>query len=315
MKWLYKIGLPLYAQWTLLYLLMVAFAKLCEPMGWWPFIMVDYLPVVVLVAPVLLVAIVYGICRWPRPAWILGLSGLICLVCWTDWIPFRPQPSSYRGAIRLVTWNTKWNGGLAEVPALLKREHPDVICLQEVMAEGRTDPLWETLRKQGWYVVQQRQYAVISRFPVQMTGLNPNMMAVELRIDKTRLRITTAHLWLPYNLLAKTPRQYQRSIWPMSWYRNKQVDAILQGDLLPDIVCGDMNTPPHTALWSRFTARYQDSHLAGGVDTGMTYPSQLPIIRIDHVFLAPRLKVLKSRAMHLPGSDHRAVMVEFLLNR
>ncbi len=315
MKWLYRIGLPHYAQWTLLYLLLVALAKTGEPLGWWPFILVDYLPVIGLLAPVFIVAIIYGLCRWPRPAWILGLSGLICLVFWTDWIPFRPQPASFRGAIRLITWNTKWNGGLAEVPALLKREHPDVLCLQEIMAEGRTNPLWQRLRKQGWSVIQQRQYAVISRYPAQMTSLNPNMMAVELRIDKARLRITTAHLWLPYNMFAKTPRQYQRSLWPMSWYRNKQVDAIMDAHPQPDIVCGDMNSPSHTALLDRFLARYQDSHLAGGVGSGMSYPSRFPLLRIDHVFLAHRLRVLKSRVLRLPGSDHRAVMVEFLLKR
>ena len=312
MKWLYRLGLPIYAQLTLLYLLLVGIVKMAEPLGWWPFMVVDYLPVICLIAPVFAVVIGYALCRWPRPAVILGLAGIICLMFWTETIPFRLKPASLHGAIRLISWNTRWSGGLPEIERLLKREHPDVVCLQEIMGEGRTDPIWDRLRKQGWFVITKRQYAVISRFPMRMTQVKPYFMQVELTIDRQKLSIASAHLWLPYNMYAKSPLQYLSSISQMDAVRNHQVDEILNGASTPDIVCGDMNTPPMTSLMDRFKQRYQDSHLAGGVGAGLTYSERLPLVRIDHVFLAPRFKVLSNRSLRLLGSDHRAVMVEFI---
>lgn len=313
MKWLYRLGLPIFAQLTLLYLLLVGIAKTAEPTGWWPFMLVDYLPVICVVAPVFGGAVGYALYRWPRPALILAVSGALCLMFWTDTIPYRRQPSSLHRAVRLITWNTQWNGGLAEIEGLLKREHPDVVCLQEIMSEGRTDPLWERLRKQGWFVVQKRQYAVISRYPARITQIEPYMMGVEITIDHQRLRVASAHLWLPYNLFCRNPIEYLQSIGPMNTSRNHQVDSILNTENPPDVVCGDMNTPSNTALMGRFTQRYQDSHLAGGVGGGLSFPVRWPMIRIDHIFLAPHLRILTNRTLKLRGSDHRAVMVEFVL--
>ncbi len=298
----------------LLYLLLVGIAKLCEPLGRWPFWAIDIIPAVILVLPVYLASVIYAFRRQPRYAIMMVVIASVCLAFWTDTVLWRLPSHSTGRSIRLITWNTKWNSGLAELPQLLQRENPDIVCLQELMGEGRTDAIWHKLRQQGWHVAVEKQYAVISKYPINVTDSAPYMLKTTLNVDGRQVRLTTAHLWLPYSMYARTPGQFRRSLRPMAWQRKLQLDAVLQ-DPKPDVICGDLNTPPHTSLTSRLASKYQDSHVAAGTGAGYSYPSSLPIVRIDHVYVSKQMRVVSSRTLALPKSDHRAVMVEFQLNR
>ena len=314
MKCLSTHGIPRLAVLMLVYLLLVGIAKLCEPLGRWPFWAIDIIPAVVLVIPVYLAAVIYAFRHQLRYSILLLLAASLCLVFWTDTVLFRLPSHSTGHSIRLVTWNTKWNSGISELPQLLQREHPDIVCLQELMGEGRTAAIWQKLRQQGWHVAVERQYAVISKYPITVSDSAPYMLRTALNIEGHQLRLTTAHLWLPYSMYARTPGQFRRSLRPMAWQRKLQLDAVLQQPQ-PDVICGDLNTPPHTSLTSRLASKYQDSHVAAGTGAGYSYPSSLPIVRIDHVYVSKQMRVVSSRTLALPSSDHRAVMVEFQLNR
>ncbi len=82
------------------------------------------------------------------------------------------------------------------------------------------------------------------------------------------------------------------------------------------ILCGDMNAVPNASTtYRRFTSRLRDAQRAlGGHRPRSTFPSRLPFLRLDHVFVSEDLTVL---SVDVPwngrsrrASDHLPLIVE-----
>ena len=86
-----------------------------------------------------------------------------------------------------------------------------------------------------------------------------------------------------------------------------------------DLVLGDMNaTPDHSTMRAWRDAGYRDSLELVNAGWSPTWPSNgitpapgvhpPTLIQIDHVLVGPALAVTDSSTVHVPGSDHRAVV-------
>ena len=65
----------------------------------------------------------------------------------------------------------------------------------------------------------------------------------------------------------------------------------------PRILCGDLNAWPGTATYRKFRSRLldvQESKAFGWPRN--TFPARLPLVRIDHVFHSPDVRVISARA-------------------
>ena len=77
----------------------------------------------------------------------------------------------------------------------------------------------------------------------------------------------------------------------------------------PVILCGDFNALPRSPVYRRLTRQLHDAQRAlGGTRPRGTWPVQLPLLRIDHLFLSHDLRVLSISVPRPPqtrlASDH-----------
>lgn len=84
------------------------------------------------------------------------------------------------------------------------------------------------------------------------------------------------------------------------------------------LFCGDLNAVPNASTYRRFAGRLRDSQrLLPGHRPRPTFPSALPFLRLDHVFVSERLRVL---GVEIPqhgrarrASDHLPLIVDLEL--
>jgi len=83
----------------------------------------------------------------------------------------------------------------------------------------------------------------------------------------------------------------------------------------PHVLCGDLNAVPNATTYRRFAAKLRDAQRAlAGHRPRATFPSRLPLLRLDHVFVSDDLDV---RSVSVPwngrsrrASDHLPLIIE-----
>ncbi len=85
----------------------------------------------------------------------------------------------------------------------------------------------------------------------------------------------------------------------------------------PVILCGDLNAVPRASTYRRLASRLRDAQRLAGGRPKATFPSVLPILRLDHVFVSPDVGV---RGVTVPwnrrsrrASDHLPLIVDLEL--
>jgi len=86
----------------------------------------------------------------------------------------------------------------------------------------------------------------------------------------------------------------------------------------PHLLCGDLNAVPHASTYRRFASKLRDAQRAlPGHRPRATFPSRLPVLRLDHVFVSRDLMV---RGAHVPwngvsrrASDHLPLIIDLEL--
>jgi endonuclease/exonuclease/phosphatase family metal-dependent hydrolase len=105
--------------------------------------------------------------------------------------------------------------------------------------------------------------------------------------------------------------------------RLAQVNTLLGTDWLghpacrePIILAGDFNALPRSRAYQRLAARLVDAQCAPRVQRPLaTFPSRLPLLRLDHIFVSRSVEVLRVETIRTPlarvASDHLPLFVEF----
>ena len=291
----------------------------------WFTTLLTYMPQQPFILPAVVLLMIALFKRQWRVALVNGLAAIICLF---TLLGFNiPKPATYaRGyPVRVMTLNLHHlSAGTGAVMALIEREQPDVLCLQEVNV-SHTDPVERVARRlPGWQVARTHEVAVFSRFPIRERHVHPvpdtgrALLETIFEIEGKRFAVLNIHMSTsstPRSLF--TPGTSRRAHLRLSAaIRSQQVRQMLEiaeRSSYPMLIAGDFNTPPRGILYRRLRGRFTDVFAQRGWGTGYTFPTRLPVMRIDFIFADNGFTVLKCRRSALKASDHYAVTAEVML--
>ncbi len=100
--------------------------------------------------------------------------------------------------------------------------------------------------------------------------------------------------------------------------RNAQMNALLGAEWavrardLPLVVCGDLNASPWSMVYRKLSRDLKDAQC--GKTRQATWPSRLPFLRIDHIFVSPEVAIRDARVVDdglaRVASDHLPLVAE-----
>lgn len=249
----------------------------------------------------------------------------------------RPKPGTRvvkRPRVRVLEYNIHGGtDGFAGISRQIQRFQPDVVIFSEAEGWGREHKLRKELAAQfpGWNSVQGNDVYVASRWPMlaqntEPLGAYPGWKAPARRQKVHALvqapfgqfHVVGVHFFtaLHGETLLNQRRRLPRYLRHTASARREQARDVLQyirGMDGPVILAGDFNTPPAGEFYDKVTSPLRDAFMGAGWGWGFTYPSKLPLLRIDYVFHTPHWKAVACRVGDRPGSDHRPLFAELEL--
>ena len=236
-----------------------------------------------------------------------------------------------KSVIKLVSANIEMNKHLGAVSELLKREKPDIVCLQEVLE--RDLPYFEQLLgMKGKHIpmatLESPSFenairglpfgiAMFSRFPtvykVDYYSGNPNSLPACIEGDEgNKLLLRGA-----FSVFGKA---FTIGVTHFTWTPDGEADEAQRRDLSelfsilkqsPDIVfCGDFNAPRGREIWQEIAKQYTDNlplHYTSSIDPILHRAKGLQVM-VDGLFSTPAYTVSDVRLVE-GISDHTAVVV------
>jgi endonuclease/exonuclease/phosphatase family metal-dependent hydrolase len=240
---------------------------------------------------------------------------------------------------RILTYNVHRCVGVdgrldvGRIAAVIAAEAPDIVALQEVdvgrARTGRVDQAHEIARRLNMTSrfhaalrVEEELYgdAILTALPERLIRAGP--LPGYAPVPQLEPR---GALWVSVDLpgggsvqvlnthLGLVPREQQlqaEALIGRSWLGSPQ-----RAD--PLILAGDFNAGPRSRAYALLAAGLSNAHevRGGGERRVATFPSRLPVLRIDHVFVSQGVRVSAMRAAQSPltrrASDHLPLVVDF----
>lgn len=212
------------------------------------------------------------------------------------------------------------------IAEVIARANPDVVALQELdVHQSRSlrvhQPEWlaEQLGMSvhfsaaracgdGYYgnaFLSRHPFSVLSEAGLsRRRGEERAVQWLQLAIAGKNLSVMNTHLSIHYRERLLQIQQLLNAEWL----------AQVESDL-PLVVCGDLNSTRFSPVYRRLRQDLRDAQCASGRRALATWPSRLPLLRIDHVFASSSLEVLRCEvprdALSALASDHLPLVVEF----
>lgn len=253
--------------------------------------------------------------RW-RAA-VLQTPALVGFVLMYGYV-FVPQtvPAAAAGLeISVLTYNISLkNRDFEAVAQLIRDADADVVALQEVNRAGYFylyDDLADLYPYRAFHPDSAPPgQAVLSRYPI----LEDNYWQVERAHQRVVLDVDGQQLAF-YNVHPVHFSLNRRSLFNFDG-QEREVDDIIdrvtheEGAL---ILVGDFNTTDQTDMYKRFSVHYGDAFRTVGSGFGLTFPSWMPLARLDYVFYNAAFIPLEARVWETTGgSDHHPVFARLM---
>lgn len=296
------------------------------PLRWWPgdrffpIQILNYLAPWLLFAliPALLMALIL------KRRWLALTLSIPTLLIGITYAPlFMPRPNlalADSPGFKVMSYNV-WNQNrnLPAAAALVIRENPDILLLQEARQQvsERIFSDWQAATPgQPLYITHDDygRQTVISRFPITPIDNVFN----EGRAQKVVLQTPGGPLNV-WNVHASQP-----VLWRQHYLQALNLARSIDQVNGPLLVAGDFNTTDQAEVYGIINDRLENAHWNAGWGFGFSFPANrptvkhipvlLPVVRIDHIFFNDHLFV--HAAGTLPdsgGSDHYPVTAEFSL--
>jgi endonuclease/exonuclease/phosphatase family metal-dependent hydrolase len=238
-------------------------------------------------------------------------------------VPFFAADAKMR-TVRVMTYNVDHGegDGRAAVEAI-RREKPDVFCLQAVDTKIVDAPLQVALRESlpGYDVRIAGATAIGSRLRVmeyrtrELPEAPDNRPIQELVVDWDGYPVRVVNVQMndvpaeEYfgSDFATAKRLAERNSAELA----NQTQAIL--DLVPGpppIVCGDFAQPPRGANYRKLRKVMLDAFIESGEGFGLTTPSAFPMDRPDFIFLAYGWRAERCWIPRTTASDHLPLVAD-----
>lgn len=211
------------------------------------------------------------------------------------------------------------------VADVIARANPDVVGLQELdvcqaRSGGVNQPAWlaERLQMHVHFTAARAcddgHYgnAILSRHPFEVLsegglsrrrGEQRAVQWLKLFIDGSPLSVMNTHLSIHFRERLLQIEQLLGA----EWLANAEHGV-------PLVVCGDLNSSQFSPVYRRLGRDLIDVQRAAGARARPTWPSRLPLFRIDHVFASPSLRVARCEvrrdALSSVASDHLPLLAE-----
>lgn len=238
---------------------------------------------------------------------------------------------------RIVTYNVHRCVGndrrldVARVAQVLAELKPDIVALQELdvgrLRTGRVDQAHEIADRldmachfHAALTVEEERYgdAILTGFPERLVQAAPlpghptirqleprGALWVEVEIEGAAVQVINTHLGL-------VPREQQiQASWLAgpSWLQHPRCQG-------PAILLGDFNATATSVVYRTLLGRLSAARgLSPKKSPTATFPSPLPVLRIDHLFVSPQIRVLDVFAPFAPlirvASDHLPLVMDF----
>ncbi len=242
--------------------------------------------------------------------------------------------------IRVMTYNVHGCVGVdgkldvGRIAAAIAQSEPDIVALQELdvgrARSGRVDQAHEIAGRLGMrfhfnsaFSVEEEKYgdAILSRLPCRLIHKGPLpglprtrlerrgalWMAVEIS-DRVELQVLNTHL----GLVPVEQRAQVAALLGPEWMGH----AGWRG---PAVLLGDFNAGSRYAAYRTLAAHLRDVQRGreGERSSGQTlrtFPSRLPVLRIDHIFVSAELDVTRVHAprcaLERIASDHLPLVAD-----
>jgi len=240
---------------------------------------------------------------------------------------------------RIVTYNVHRCVGndrrlnVARIAEVLAKLRPDIVALQELdvgrARTGHVDQAHEIAKRldmachfHAALTVEEERYgdAILTCYPERLVQVGPlpgydriraleprGALWVEVEIDGKPVQVINTHLGL-------VPREQQiQAAWLAgpAWLGHPLCTG-------PQILLGDFNATGASLVYRTLTAKLAAArNLAKRRAPTSTFPSPLPVLRIDRLFVSPQVKVTDIFAPFDPltrtASDHLPLVMDFEL--
>jgi endonuclease/exonuclease/phosphatase family metal-dependent hydrolase len=240
---------------------------------------------------------------------------------------------------RIVTYNVHRCVGndrrldVTRIVAVLAQLNPDIVALQELdvgrQRTGHVDQAWEIAQGldmachfNAALQVEEERYgdAILTALPERLVKKGPlpgyprvraleprGALWIEVEVDGKPLQVINTHLGL-------VPREQQIQAAHLAgpaWLEHPDCRW-------PVILLGDFNATASSVVYRTLTSRLSPARrLATRRAPSSTFPSPLPVLRIDHHFVSPGIEVREVFAPFDPltrvASDHLPLVMDFEL--
>lgn len=242
---------------------------------------------------------------------------------------------------RIMTYNvhrcvgTDGRLDVARIAAVIAQGRPDIVALQELdvgrRRTGTVDQAHAIAHRLGMdfhfhaaFQVEEERYgdALLTACPHTVIKAGPlpgsssirmleprGALWLELEMDGRKLQVLNTHL----GLVPHEQRAQAEALVGPEWLGRRQA-----GDA-PLILLGDFNATPYVATY-RILARGMTDACRQAHKRGPrpTFPSRLPMLAIDHVFMDGPVRATHAKALSGPlarlASDHLPLIVDFELS-
>jgi len=239
-----------------------------------------------------------------------------CSRSWPDpeWVAARERGIG----LRVVTVNCA--GGNVEVAGEALAYEPDLLLLQESPSAPELQRLLQA--HPGYSLVWGYDASIIARGKLEKRSVEQDdvgfVTIAETMIHAQPIVVIDTRLLLPYCDIDLWRPAAWRDAREACLAREAQMEAIARyvGQVDRDtqlIVGGDFNTPPGDSLFRKLRPRLRDAFPEGGIGLGNTIINDIPISRIDQVWVSSHFRVHAVVARRTEHSDHRLVVCDLSL--
>ncbi|WP_418335927.1 endonuclease/exonuclease/phosphatase family protein [Rhizobium gallicum] len=247
---------------------------------------------------------------------------------------FSPAPPQSTGSeLKILTYNVHSCIGTdrriepARIADVIAQTGADIIALQELdVGRKRTGGIDQAhaiaslLKMQAHFHpalhVEEEQYgdAILTAMPTRLMKAGPLPSVGEMRgAIWVQIEMAGIHLNLLNTHLGLRGIDRMRQVSTLlgrEWIGSQKFQAA------PAIICGDLNAVPSSPAYKMLARHFRDTQLLAARRPRPTYPSRLPILRIDHIFVSDGIGVTSATVTATPlvrrASDHLPLLATIL---
>lgn len=241
----------------------------------------------------------------------------------------QPSRDEATAEIRILTYNVHGCIGTdrrldpRRIADVIAACDPDIVALQELDV-GRRRSGWtdQAVIIAGYLAMdshfhaalhlEEEEYgdAILSRFPSRLLkaaalpsiGEPRGALAVSITVQGVQIVVVNTHLGLRRR---ERVRQVEELLGP-AWLGHPQIKH------RPAILMGDFNAVPNSIAYRRLAQHLVEVQAGSSHRDKVTFPSRLPFLRLDHIFLHNGLAVLGAevvrKGLARQASDHLPVL-------